>query len=312
MLGVIACVLAPGGAALAQEAQDYPSRPIRIITGSAPGGVSDIPARHLARHLEKALKQTVIVENRPGAGTSLAARAVSQSAPDGYTLFYGNPSIFGPALMAGAVDAETQMTPVVGVDRASQFLIASSGSGIESFSQLKSASAQRSLRCGYLGTGSMLTVALIAHHLQLKHECIPYKSSDQIVQSLMANDIQIVAIGATAFAPLLAKGQARLLSALSAQRSASYPQVPTLMEQGVPFAIAAHNGLWAPPGLPARVGKKLSEAVLQVTQQAEFTTALKALAMEVNLVDAAGQLAALKAMNETYRRGAELSGFKPN
>lgn len=300
------------GPLVAQTGSDYPNRTIRIINGSGPGGVSDVPSRHLAKQLEKILKQTVIVENRPGAGTSLAARAVRQAPADGYVLFYGNPTIFSPVLMQNALNAETELTSIAGVDRTDLFLIASGESGIDSVDKLAAYAAKREVRCGYVGPAAMLTVALVAKARQFKYDCIPYKASDQVVQSMLANDIQLAATGITAFAPLLANSQVRLVGNLGTQRSTLHPNVPTLTEQGVPTAISARNGLWAPPGLPAPIVRQLADAVRQAVQQPELSSAYRALGMEVEYLDAEGQLAAVRSMNGVFRKAAELVDFKPN
>jgi len=306
----IAAAAGAAGPALADTAT-YPAKPLRIIVGSGPGGAADLPARPLAQQLEALLKQSVVVENRPGAGTVLAARAVRMAAPDGYTLFFGNPTIFTQHLMRNGLDATKELTPIAEVVRGDLFLIASAGSGIDSVDKMVSYANTAPLRCGYVSQATVMTIAMVAAARPFKYECIPYKSLDQVIQGLMANDIQVTVGPLTGVSGSVDSQKLLLVGSATAKRSSFAPNTRTLTEQGAAVVVPFRNGLWGPPGLPEDITKTLSAAVAKAASSQAFINTMRNVGIEVDFLGPRAQLDELVHANAFFATGAKLTGYVP-
>jgi tripartite-type tricarboxylate transporter receptor subunit TctC len=293
------------------QAAPFPSKPVKIIVGSGPGGASDLPARALAQQLELVLKQPVLVENRPGAGTMLAARTVRAAAPDGYTFYFGNPSIFSRHLARETLDANKELTPVAEVIRGDVFVVASTGSGIDSVEKMVSHAKTSSLRCGYVSQATVMTIAMVASALPFKFDCIPYRSIDQVIQGLMSNDIQVTVSSLTPVSALVGSNKLLLVGAASKGRSSFSPKTRTLTEQGAPVVVPFRNGLWGPPGLPEEIVKVMAGAVNTVANTPAFRERMQALSNEVDVLSANAQREELVQANAFFALGAKLTGFVP-
>lgn len=307
-----AMAAAAGTAGPAQaDTAAYPARPLRIIVGSGPGGAADLPARPLAQQLEALLKQSVVVENRPGAGTVLAARAVRMAPPDGYTLFFGNPTIFTQHLMRNGLDATKELTPIAEVVRGDLFLIASAGSGIDSVDKMVSYANTAGLRCGYVSQATVMTIAMVAAARPFKYECIPYKSLDQVIQGLIANDIQVTVGPLTGVSGSVDSHKLLLVGSATAKRSSFAPNTRTLTEQGAPVVVPFRNGLWGPPGLPEDISKTLSAAVAKAAGHQAFVNTMRNVGIEVDFLGPRAQLDELVHANDFFAKGAKLTGYVP-
>jgi tripartite-type tricarboxylate transporter receptor subunit TctC len=293
------------------QAASYPSKPIKIIVGSGAGGASDTPARALAQQLELVLKQPVVVENRPGVATMLAARAVRASAPDGYTFFFGNPSIFSKLMMRDGMDANQELTPVAEVIRGDVFIIASLSSGIDSVEKMVNYAKTSTLRCGYVARPTEMTIAMVAAAQPFKFECIPYKTIDQVIQGMMSNEIQVTVSALTPVAGLVSSNKMLLVGVASKERSSFAPMTRTLSEQGAPLVVPFRNGLWAPPGLPEDITKVILGAVKAVATVPAFRDRIKVLSNEVDILEAKKQTEELVQANAFFAAGAKITGFVP-
>lgn len=298
------------GSVWAQTAA-YPNKPIKIIVGSGPGGASDTPARALAQQLEQVLKQPVVVENRPGVATMLAARAVRSAAPDGYTFFFGNPTIFSKVMMRDGMDANRELTPVAEVIRGDVFIITSLASGIDSVEKMVSYAKTSPLRCGYVARPTEMTIAMVAAVQPFKFECIPYKTIDQVIQGMMTNEIQVTVSALTPMAGLVNSNKMLLVGVAAKDRSSFAPATRTLTEQGVPAVVPFRNGLWGPPGLPDDIVKTMAGAVKAVANIPAFRERIKVLSNEVDVLEANDQREELVQANAFFTQGAKLTGFVP-
>lgn len=296
---------------LMAQVAPYPSKPIKIIVGSGPGGASDTPARALAQQLELVLKQPVVVENRPGVATMLAARAVRNAAPDGYTFFFGNPSIFSKLMMRDGMDANLELTPVAEVIRGDVFIISSLGSGIDSVEKMLAYAKTAPLRCGYVARPTEMTIAMVAAAQPFKFECIPYKTIDQVIQGMMANEIQVTVSALTPFAGLVSSNKMLLVGVAAKERSSFAPATKTLGEQGAPLVVPFRNGLWGPPGLPEDISKVMLNAIKSAGNVPTFKERIKVLSNEVDILDAKKQTEELVQANSFFAAGAKLTGFVP-
>lgn len=279
------------GAALAvpaARAQAYPSKPIKMIVGFAPGGAVDIIARAIAQQIQGPLGQSVVVENRPGAGTNIAMKALIESTPDGHTLMLtansiaANPTLYQPSPFDPAKD----VTPVSFVGRVPVVIAANATSGPKSIAELISASksAPRSVSYGSPGNGATphLAVELFARAAGIQLNHIPYKGGAPAINDVIAGHVQAVAVNALEVQPHVRSGRLRVLTVLSPKRTPIFPDVPSIAEAGFPgFEAAVWYGVIGPAGLPAPIVARL---------HAEVQKALAAPEVRDRLVNAGGEV----------------------
>jgi tripartite-type tricarboxylate transporter receptor subunit TctC len=260
----LAATLAAGTAA----AQGYPNKPLKLVVGFAPGGAVDIIARAVAQQLQGTLGQTVVVENRPGAGTNIAMRALIESPPDGYTLMLtansiaANPTLYQPA----PFDPARDVTPIALVGRVPVVIAANAASGPESIAKLISASkaAPKSVSYGSPGNGATphLAVELFARAAGIELNHVPYKGGSPAINDVIAGHVQAVAVNALEVQPHVKSGKLRVLTVLSPQRTAIFPDTPSIAEAGFPgFEAAVWYGFIGPAGLPAPIVAQLHGAI---------------------------------------------------
>jgi tripartite-type tricarboxylate transporter receptor subunit TctC len=256
------------GMAAQTRAQAWPGKPLHLLVGYSAGGAVDIIARAIAQPLQAALGQPVIVENRPGAGTNIANRALIESAPDGHTLMLvanaiaANPSLYQPP----PYDLARDVTPISLVGRVPVVIAVNPGSELTSIAKLVAVAKARpgSINYGTPGNGSTphLAVALFERvaGIQLMH--VPYKGGAGAINDTLAGHIPAVAVNALEVLPQARAGKLRVLAVMSAARSPIFPDVPTLAESGWPgFEASVWYGLIGPAGLPAPVVARLHAEV---------------------------------------------------
>jgi tripartite-type tricarboxylate transporter receptor subunit TctC len=256
--------LGAGGLAGGAGAQAWPAKPIKLIVGFAPGGAVDIIARAIAQQIQGPLGQTVLVENRPGAGTNIAMKALIDSPPDGHTLMLtansiaANPALYQPAPFDPAKD----VTPIALVGRVPVVIAANAASGPDSLVKLISTSkgAPRSVSYGSPGNGSTphLAVELFSRAAGIELNHIPYKGGAPAINDVIAGHIQAVGVNALEVQPHVRSGKLRVLALLSPVRTPIFPDVPSIAEAGFPgFEASVWYGLIGPSGLPGSVVQRL-------------------------------------------------------
>ncbi|HSB21777.1 MAG TPA: tripartite tricarboxylate transporter substrate binding protein [Burkholderiaceae bacterium] len=270
-------------------AQTYPSKPIRMIVGYSPGGAVDLIARTLGQQLSNALGQPVIVENKPGAGTNVANRALIDSAPDGYTLMLAanaiaaNPALFQPP----PFDPLRDMTAVAIVGRVPVVLAAGTGANApQSIAALiaQAKAKPNSVDFGTPGNGSTphLAIELFerAAGIELLH--VPYKGGAPAINDVLAGHVQTVAVNALEVLPHVKAGKLRVLAVLSPSRTPIFPDAPTIAESGFPgFEASVWYGVIGPAGLPAPVVQRLHAAVQKALDAPELRERLTSAGGEV-------------------------------
>ncbi len=267
----IAIVL--GGFAVAPvRAEDYPTRPIRILVPYAPGGIADIAARIVGAKLTDAWGQQVIVENRTGANGFIAISETVKSAPDGYTLVMvttGDIAI-NPALFKDMpYDIDRDLAPVAAVSDAPMVLATNGASPYHSVADVIAAAkaAPGTLDVGTPAYGSInqLVLELMALNTGTKFVHVPYKGGAPAAQALVAGDIPLAILASSSVSPFTPGGQIRVLAVTTAKRSPLNPQWPTLQEQGA-GDIGASNwtALLAPKAVPQPIIDKLSAKVVEI------------------------------------------------
>jgi tripartite-type tricarboxylate transporter receptor subunit TctC len=275
-------------ATAAATAQSWPSKPLRIVVGFSAGGPTDVVARAFAEHASRALGQPVVVDNKPGANTILAAEAVAAAPADGYTLLLGatNHTMI-PALYSARVkfDAVRSFAPVCTLAVSPTVLVtgpAMSAKTLGAFmQQVREAPGKRSY--GTPGTGSSGHFAseqfLRMTGLSMNH--IPYKGAAQVVTDVMGGQLDSSFATLGSVLPQVQAGKLNALAVASSRRSALLPGVPTFAEAGVKgYAADAWYGLLAPAGTPAAVLQTLEKISIQFTEQASTVAKLQSLGME--------------------------------
>jgi tripartite-type tricarboxylate transporter receptor subunit TctC len=246
----------------------WPDRSIRLIVPYSPGGGVDVTARLLAQSLTEHLGQTVFVDNRPGAGSSLGAGFVARSTPDGYTLLLATPSgaINASLYRTLPYDLRRDLVPVAGVASSELALVVGSDSPFHTLADLLAAARAQpgKLTYGSAGVGSTEHLAgeLLKQMANVDVMHVPYKGTGQAIGDLLGNRVQFLFGGAAGLIPQVRAGQLRALAITSAQRPADLPDIPTMAEGGVPgYEITIWNGVLAPKGTPPAIIRRLNEAI---------------------------------------------------
>jgi len=250
------------------SAQTYPDHPIKLIVPSAPGGPTDIPARITAGFIPK-LGQPGVVENRPGAGGALGARSVASSPPDGYTLLVGNTSVFAvnPAVSTSAgYDPLKDFAPVAKFSESFQILVVDPSLRVTSVKELLDYIKANPGKLNYAHTGvgglPHLTAELFIARTGANIVGVPYRSGGEAVTAVLGQNVQMTFEAISILLPLIRDGKVRALAVTSPARTPLAPDLPTMMEAGVPnYEVTTFNGIAAPAGTPAPIIGKLNAAI---------------------------------------------------
>jgi tripartite-type tricarboxylate transporter receptor subunit TctC len=268
--------------ASAVSAQTYPSKPIRLVVGFAPGGAADIISRAMSDPLTRALGQGIIVDNKPGAGSSLAADFVAKAAPDGYTIMIASQSgmIVNPLVNKSVTyDVQRDFVAITQVTSSPLVVAVNPSLPVNSIRELI-AEAKKSpgkLNFATSGNGSLphLGTALFDALAGIEMVHIPYKSGGLSVQSVLAGDTQVTFATAPSVMPLVQAGRLRGLAVTTRARSPLIPGLPGMEEAGLPnYNLSIWYGFFAPAGTPREVVKRLFDATLQALQDARLKEAL--------------------------------------
>jgi len=262
-------VLLAAFAILAQPAcaDDYPTRPVRLIVGFAAGSSGDVIARIVAHKLSELLKQNVVVEDKPGASSMVATDYVARNAKDGYTLMFATiATTINMTLLAGnAPNVEKDMTPITLVGSIPNILVVDPKLGVSDVKGLIALAKQKPDELLYgasgLGSGPHLATELFKQMAGVKMTGVLYPGSGQTAVDLIAGRIQVMFAPAPTVLGLIKDGRVKPLATTEAKRSNIAPDLPTIAEAGLPgYAAGLWFGILGPGGLPKPVIDKLSEA----------------------------------------------------
>lgn len=303
----------------AQAADNYPDQPIRIVVGSGAGSAPDVLARVLGKDLGAALGQSVIVENRAGATGTIGAAAVAGAQANGYTLLMGTVSniALAPSFYPIKYDPSTSFTPISMVASVPLVLVASPNTGVGNVEQLgtalKGTADGRLFDYSSPGVGGPQHLAgvLLSKKMGVKMQHIPYKSGSAALTAVAGGETQIAFAGIAAAVGMVEAKRVTPLMVTSKERFPLFPDVPTVIELGMPdLEVDNWHALFAPAGLPAAVREKLEAAVRKSLQTPEVKKQFQALgAMPVATT---GEQLAKMVRDETRRWTAiiEDSGIK--
>jgi Uncharacterized protein conserved in bacteria len=270
-------------------AQTYPSKPIRLVIGFAPGGAADVVARTVGEAMSRLLGQQIFVENRAGA-SSIAAENVAKSAPDGYSLLIASPSSISvnPAIDPKLNYRPSDLLPVTKITASPVVIVVNPATGITSVKELIAAAKKSPGKLNYAsaGTGSAPHFGAVLFRriagIDLVH--IPYKGGAPAVMSVVAGDTQVIFATPPSVLPMVRAGRLRALAVTSNDRSPLMPDIPGMAEAGLPeYGISFWYGFFVPAGTPPDIVKKLFETITIAMQRPEVKATLAREGTEVTL-----------------------------
>jgi len=309
-----AALLGISGAA----AQTYPTKPVRILIAQAPGRATDVISRVVALRLQESLGQPVIIEAKPGAGGALGTEAAARSAPDGYTLFMANNSTHGsnPAVYAKLpYDAVADFAPISFVASVPYVLVVEPSLPVKSVQELIAFAKSRPGKINYASAGNGSTHQFCAELLKstagIDVVHIPYKGSTPGVAAVLAGEVSLMFANLTDIGAQIRAGKVKPLAVTTLTRAPSLPNVPTMVEAGVPgFEISSWFGLLAPAGTPAPIVSRLNAEMVKVLARDDVKSTLGAQGLDVRSSTPAEFAAHIKSEIASFTRIARTAGIK--
>lgn len=256
---------------------EYPEKIIKLVVPFAAGGGTDIVSRTLAQAISTDLKKSVIIENRPGAGTILGTQAVATSDPDGYTLLMATfAHAVNPSLNAKLpFDPHKDLAPVSLIARSFNIVVVNPSSNIKSIADLIAEARKNPDKMNYgtfgIGTSAHLAGELFNVMAKVKMTTVAYKGAAPAISDLLGGQIQVMFTTVASAGSLVESGQLRAIAVTSPERSPAYPNIPTVAESGVPgYAAESWYGLYAPAKTPAPIIDRLNKATRDAVSAGAF------------------------------------------
>ncbi|WPB58928.1 tripartite tricarboxylate transporter substrate binding protein [Xylophilus sp. GOD-11R] len=304
-----------GIAASAQGA--YPSKPIKLVIPFGAGGITDVVGRLIGQQLGEELKQSVIIDNRAGAGGSIAAQAVSQAAPDGYTLLLATvgTQVVNKMIYSKLAYDPAAFAPVSLVSNSPYVMAVSDIPGVNDLQGLVTYARSHpgQLNFGSAGNGSSPHLGIELFKLSTKTFIvhIPFKSGAEAVNAALGGQVQIVIDAIPVIQPQVKAGRLKALAIADSRRNAAVPELRTSVEQGVPgFQIGSWNAIVAPQGTPAATVEVLSQALTRVLSRPKVVASLAELGIEPLPTGVAAYNAHVRAETEKWTRVTQAAGTK--
>ena len=269
-------------------AQNYPSKPVKVVVGYAAGGAVDVVARTIGQSLQTSLGQPFVVENKPGAGTNIAVKSVIAAEPDGHTLMMAanalaaNMSLYKPQ----PFDAEKDLVAVSLIGRVPVVIAANPNVPYANIQQLIATAKGKPNSIAYSSPGNGSTphmaIELFARAAGIDLQHIPYRGGSPAITDTIGGQVPLVAVNALEVLPHAKSGRLKVLAVLSPNRSANFPDVPTIAESGYPgFEASVWYGLVAPAATPKAIVSKLHAEVQKALQTKEVKDRMSAVGGEV-------------------------------
>jgi tripartite-type tricarboxylate transporter receptor subunit TctC len=320
MKRVLAVVLALASAfvSCSAAAQSYPARQIRLIVPFPPGGGNDIVARIVAQKLGDRLKQPLVIDNRGGAGGTIGTEMLAKAPPDGYTMLINNISLAVNATLMPKLGYDTlkDLAPVSIIGRQPNIVVVYPGlkaANLREFLDLaRSRAGEMNYGTGGIGTASHLATELLQLETGTKMNHIPYKGLGPALLDLMGGRIDMIISTMASALPLLESGKIRPLAATTLKRSAFFPQVPTMIEAGVPgYEFTTWYALVVPAGTPEAIVGRVNGELAKLTEDAHLREQFEKQGLEVAHTSAEEARAYLRSEVQKWGKVIKASGAKP-
>ncbi len=278
-------ILENAPAKAADEAGNYPDRPIRFVVGFTAGGGNDIIARLIGQKLSESLGQPVIIENKPGAGAIVATEYVARATPDGYTLLIGasgamaiNPAVFEKL----NYDTLRDFVPISELGSFPLILIVNAKSPFKSVAELVSFAKQNPDKTNYSSASAAFQLAteLFKQKTGAPMQMIPYKGANDSVTAVIAGDVTATIADAGPVMSQVTGGQARALAVAAPKRMADLPDVPTMKEAGADVEAVLWSGIFAPKATPPAIVKKLQDEFIRIARLPDIVARMKLLSID--------------------------------
>jgi tripartite-type tricarboxylate transporter receptor subunit TctC len=301
----------------AQE-PDWPRRPVRLICGFPPGGLTDIIARFTAQALGAAWGQTVVVENRSGAGGTIATDAVARAAPDGYTLMFATLSLVSnpPMFLNLPYDVERSFVSLGGIAISPNVLACNAASPWRSLQELVAAARAAPGAIAYstsgIGTNGHYGGAVLNMIAGIELAHVPYRGAAPATQDAIAGTVPLTFNTLGTVLGAIRAGQLRALAVAGPSRNVDLPGVPTFVEAGYDLPdTSVWYGLMGPAGLPTALARRIEADVVALQRQPEMRERLQAQGSETLALDAAGLAARIREELPRWRQVAQSVGIRP-
>jgi tripartite-type tricarboxylate transporter receptor subunit TctC len=288
-------------------AQNYPTKPIRLVVGFAPGGAADTVARTVGAAMARELGQPIVIENRAGAGSSIAAENVAKSPPDGYSLLIASPSSISvnPALNPKLNYRPQDLLAISKITASPLLIVVNPATGITSVKELIAADKNSPGKLNYASSGNGSAPhfggALFNQVAGTSLVHIPYKGGAPAVASVVAGDTQVTFATPPSVLSMIQAGRLRALAVTSHDRSSLMPEIPGMAEVGLPqYSISFWYGFFVPLGTPPDIVKKLFEATTVAMGQPEVKETLAREGTEVALSRSPAEFAAFLAEDSKF------------
>jgi len=276
------------GALTSAQGEPYPARPIKIIVPTPAGGPVDVIGRLVANHLATANGQTVVVDNRPGAGNTIGSKEAAQAEPDGHTLLYSSASglVLAPMLQKNAgYDPITSYAPIALVAQSSTILVVHPSVPAHTVAELVAHARANPGKVNFSSGGIGVLPHLIGEWFKSRAGIdivhVPYRGGGPSINDLVGGQVQMTFEGVSVLRPLIESGKLRALAVTSAKRLPQLPDLPTMIESGFPdFVSVSWTGLLAPARTPREIVDRLNAQINAGVASPEFTAALARLGNE--------------------------------
>jgi tripartite-type tricarboxylate transporter receptor subunit TctC len=300
----------------ALRAQAWPSKPIRLVVPFPPAGLIDTMARLIGPRLQRELGQPVVIDNKPGAGGNLGAAEVARAPADGYTLLMASPPLtISPAIYPTLPYKPEQIAPVGLIGRVPNVLLVNPNSGINSVADLVAQAKKAPGKLNYASNGNGTSLHLSAELLKVTSGTfithIPYRGSAAAVSAVIANEVDMAFENLPSVLGQITGGRVKALAVTTRRRSKALPNVPTLVEQGMPeFDVSAWYGVAAPAALPADIKARIEAALEKVARDPEVATAMERGGADVGFLGSAVTGAFMAADATKWKRVAAFARVK--
>ena len=291
-----------------QAQTTYPNKPIKLIVPFPPGGLIDNVARLITPALSSELGQTIVVENKPGAGGNLGAAEVAKATPDGYTLLMASPPLsISPALYKNLPYNPSSIEPIAIFGQLPNVLLVNPDSGINSVAELVKRAKANPGKMNYASNGNGTSLNLSAEMLKSQAGIyvvhIPYRGSALANVALVSKDVDFMFDNLPPALGLIKGNKLKALAVTTSTRNPALPQVPTMQEAGFPnFQVSAYFGIAAPKGLPQDISSKLQNSIQKAVAQKEVADSLVKLGATVDFMNANKSAEFIKADAQRWQK----------